>query len=507
MIKRLYLYLIKSYLGTFIATFCVCLFLVLMQFLWRYVDDMVGKGLAVSVLAQFFYYAALSLVPMALPLSILLSSLMTFGNLGEKLELIAMKASGISLWRIMRPFIVFIAFIAIGGFFYSNMALPLIQKKLYVLARSMSEKSPEVEIPEGSFYQGIPNISFYVRHKDQKTKTLHDLMIYDFSNNTAGTSSAGSSMADNISIICADSGRLQSTSDKQGMVLTLYSGVTFENMRQSRKNGPNTGFGSNPNSIPYRRETFDYKQILINFDNGFHELDASVISNKYVGKDINELTFVVDSLRQLSKEVGARHAHTLVEDTYLERNGTLNHGRLDGIKNTDGCDALALYERQSSLKKKEILNDAKSNCVQIANELEFMYSERSYTIDRNARRHDIERHRKFTMSVACILFFFIGAPLGAIIRKGGLGTPIVISVAIFILYYIIDNTGYKFARDGVWMVWQGIWLSSAVLLPIGVFMTYKAATDSMVNISKEQLINMWKKAVQSVKSRLLKKKN
>lgn len=484
MLKRLYVYLLKGYLGTFLATFFVCLFIVLMQFLWRYVDDMVGKGLSISVLGQFFYYAAMSLIPMALPLSILLSSLMTFGNLGEKMELIAMKASGISLFRIMRPFVGFVLLISIGAFFYSNMALPAIQKNLYILARSMSEKSPEVEIPEGSFYQGIPNISFYVRQKDPKTKMLRDLMIYDFSNNTAGTGTSGSSLSDNVSIICADSGRLETTKDGANMVLTLYKGETFENMKVQKGSKGNNAF--HPKSVPYRRESFNFKQILIPFDNSFKEVDASVTSNKYVGKNIAELTHVVDSLGVVSKELGDRHANTFVNETYFDRNGNPKaRGTLDKLVNHSNVSINDIWVKLSVNKQREILADANSTVIQINNELEFMFGEKDYSIDRNARRHDIERHRKFTLSVACLLFFFIGAPLGAIIRKGGLGLPIVISVLIFIIYYVVDNSGYKLAREGRWLVWQGIWLSSAVLLPIGVFLTYKAATESTVNINKE----------------------
>jgi lipopolysaccharide export system permease protein len=475
-IKRLYSYLLKNYLGTFIATFCVCLFIVLMQFLWKYVDDMVGKGLPASVLLQFFYYAALSLVPMALPLSILLSSLITFGDLGERLELLAMKASGISLFRIMRPFIFFVICVSIGAFFYSDNALPYIQKQLYILAKSMSEKSPEVQIPEGSFYQGIPNVSVYVKHKDPNTRILKDVMIYDFSNvSGAGENSA----SDNISIICADSARLQTTSDKEALLLTLYNGETFENMRQQKAN-------SNK-SIPYRRESFGYKQVLIDFNGAWKKVDASVTNNKYVGKNMAQLTQVVDSLGVESKKLGDKYARTFVNERYFGRIAGTKRVHLSEEGDCSSFSAEELMAKQSKENQKQVLDDALAAANQLFYECDFMFGEKDYSVDRNARRHDIERHRKVTMSVACLLFFFIGAPLGAIIRKGGLGLPIVISVIIFILYYIIDNTGYKMAREGLWYVWNGIWLSSAVLLPLGMFLTYKAATDSMVNLNKNTI--------------------
>ncbi|MBQ0028953.1 MAG: LptF/LptG family permease [Paludibacteraceae bacterium] len=483
-IKRLHIYLIKGYLGTFFATFCVCLFIVLMQFLWRYVDDMVGKGLSTSVLLQFFYYAALSLVPMALPLSILLSSLMNFGNLGERLELLAMKASGISLFRIMKPFIVFVAIVAVGAFYYANNVLPIIQERLYILTRSMAEKSPEVEIPEGSFYQGIPNVSVYVGHKDSDTKLLENIMIYDFtsSNSTGGNQS----IADNISIICADSGRIES--DGHNMYLTLYNGVTFENMKNQQSGKSNT------KSIPYRREEFAYKQITMEFDNSFKTVDASVTANKYIGKNMQQLATVVDSLNIVSVEVGNKHALEFLTDFYFERN-TANKAKLSELTPKEGLSIDDLMGKLNKDNAYAVYEDALgtvNNCLMTC---ERMAGEKDYLVDRSARRHNIEWHRKLTVSVACLLFFFIGAPLGSIIRKGGLGTPIVISVFIFILYYVIDNSGYKMAREGAWYVWMGIWFSSAVLLPLGAFLTYQAATDSTWNISAEQLkrIEQWAK--------------
>ncbi|MCR5567795.1 MAG: LptF/LptG family permease [Paludibacteraceae bacterium] len=476
-IKRLNIYLIKGYLGTFIATFCVCLFIVLMQFLWKYVGDMVGKGLSISILLEFFGYAALSLVPMALPLSILLSSLMAFGNLGEKLELLAMKASGISLFKIMKPFVGFVSIISIGAFLYSDFVLPVIQDRLYILTRSMVQKSPEVEIPEGSFYQGVPGVSVFVGHKDHDTKLLRDIMLYDFSGSS--TNSSNSVAADNISITCADSGRIGMSDDQQNLVLTLHNGVTFENIRQQNRQ-------QNNRSIPYRRENFKYKQIFVAFDNSMKMVDASITSNKYVGKNFKKLTHVVDSLAVVSKELAAKDVNQMVNESYFERTGSKPRVNLAALGDCRNFNFQQLFDKQCRDVQISVVDDAISHCYSTFNVLEYMYAEKDYMVDRNARRHDIERHRKVTMSLACLLFFFIGAPLGAIIRKGGLGTPIVISVVIFILYYVVDNSGYKLAREGVWYVWAGIWLSSAVLLPLGAFLTYKAATDSMVNISKEQ---------------------
>ncbi len=462
-IKRLYSYLIKSYLGTFIATFLVCLFIVLMQFLWKYVDEMVGKGLSISVLAEFFFYAALSLVSMALPLAILLSSLITFGNLGEKLELLAMKAAGISLFRIMRPYIIFISIISVGAFFYSNVAMPKIQTKLWTLLYSMKQKSPEVEIPEGSFYQGIDGYHIYVREKDKKTKLLKNIMIYDF---TKGF--------DNSVVLAADSGRLCVTSDKNSLLLSLYSGESFENLKNQTQSSKN---------VPYRRETYTYKEILIDFDANFNKVDESIMSNRYLGKDLKELSVAMDSMAMHRDSVNLAY-YNVYRNLFFDR-GLLS---TPSIYTTDTVKDYSVYNLEKLLSKQpisvqlEMIDRAESQVSRTQLDLPFIHGVVEGD-DRRIHRFDIERHRKFTLSLACLIFFFIGAPLGAIIRKGGLGFPVVISVILFIIYYIIDNAGYKMAREGVWFVWEGIWLSSLILFPLGMFLTYMAANDRTLNLS------------------------
>lgn len=257
-IKRLYTFMLQTFLPLFFMTFGICLFIVLMQFLWRYIDDMVGKGIEMSVLAEMFIYAALSLVPMALPLAILLASLMTFGNLGERLELLAMKSAGVSLVRIMRPLIITISLISIGAFFFQNKVMPIAQVKLYTLLWSMRQKSPELDIPEGTFYSQITGFNVYVKHKDKETGLLRDLMIYDFSNGF-----------NNASVIVADSGRLKTSADKMFLILSLYSGESFANLKnQSKTSGVKS-------SVPYRRETFGSRDILIEFDANFSRTDES----------------------------------------------------------------------------------------------------------------------------------------------------------------------------------------------------------------------------------------
>ena len=481
-IKRLYRFILKSFLPLFLMTFFICLFIVLMQFLWRYVDEMVGKGLEMSVLAELFFYAAVTMVPMALPLAILLASLMTFGNLGERLELLAIKAAGISLLQIMRPLVIFLIFVAIGAFFFQNNVLPKSQVKMWTLLYSMRQKSPELDIPEGVFYDQISGYNLYVKKKDHKTGMLYDVMIYDMS-----------SGFDNAMIILADSGKLKMTDDKEHLFLTLYSGESFENLRDQRT--------STSNNIPYRRETFSLKEIMIAFDANFNRMDDGIMQNQYIGKDLAALQSSIDSMTQRVDSIGDNYARSLRSSGYFSL-----HGR-SGMRMTEADsvrEQKALAEAKTvnldslfdggSLQRKQLYLD---RAVVRAERYKSDYEFRSYTLaDENKviRRHQIEMYKKFTLSFACIIFFFIGAPLGAIIRKGGLGMPVVVSVFMFIFYYIIDNSGYKLARDGRWEVWEGMWLSSAVLLPLGIFLTYKAVKDSAV-FNPDVYINFFRKLI------------
>lgn len=471
-IKRLYLFLIKSYLGTFIATFFICLFIVLMQFLWKYVDDMVGKGLELSVLAQFFYYAALSLIPMALPLSILLSSLMTFGNFGERLELLAMKAAGISLFRIMRPFVVFIICVSIGAFFFSNNAMPVIQAKMYTLLRSIKDKQPDAEIPTGSFYNGVPGYSIYVSSKDEDRKLLKDVMIYDFSNGF-----------ENAVVMAADSARLMVSADKMNLVLDLFSGESFENLKNQREAR---------NSVPYRRESFSFKEVLIEFDSNFKMQDAAIASNKYMSKNVQQLTAAVDSFNAVVDSLDKSNAAEYKGRIFNRTSYNFKPVSQDSLSDYKKYDVDSLWNSLSNDKKVSALN---SVIIDLNNSKNSMLIQQDIKVSTSKlmRRHDIERHRKFTLSFACLVFFFIGAPLGAIIRKGGLGMPVVISVLLFVIYYVIDNMGYKMAREGVWHVWNGIWLSTLVLFPFGVILTYEAATDRIVSFSDAKVVKWMKK--------------
>ena len=469
-IKRLYTFMLQSFLPLFMMTFFICLFIVLMQFLWRYIDDLVGKGLTVDVIAELFFYAALTMVPMALPLAILLASLMTFGNLGERFELTAMKASGVSLFKTMRPLIVLMTFVAIGAFFFQNNVLPIAQTKMWTLLYSMRQKSPEVEIPEGTFYDQIPGVNLYVEHKDPNTGMLYDVMIYEVSKGF-----------DNARIILADSGKLSFTENKTHLFLQLYKGEQFE---QLQNQSAISSSGKNK-TVPYRRESFSEKEIRVAFDANFSRMDESTMQKQYVGKNISQLLETIDTINQKVDSMGGVYAKDIKEAPYFGipyyKKKYVNHKLTDVpqeqvmLKDTLNLDTLMMAKGNSYARTyiTQALNKAKRH------KQDYEFKSLSMKDQRKSiRRHDIEMQKKFTLSFACIIFFFIGAPLGAIIKKGGIGTPLVISVILFIIYYIIDNTGYKMARDGRLEVWMGMWISSAVLLPLGIFFTYKAMHDS-----------------------------
>ncbi|MEI6052794.1 MAG: LptF/LptG family permease [Opitutaceae bacterium] len=469
-IKKIDSYIFKRFFTLFLMTFLICIFILLMQFLWKHVTELVGKGIGWSVLAEFFMYATFSLVPMALPLAILLASLMTFGNLGENFELTAMKAAGISLFRVMRPLIIFISLVCIGAFYFSNNVLPVSQNKLWTLIFSLRQKSPEFDIPVGEFYSGINGVNIYVRSKDKHL--LKDMMIYDFSGGF-----------DNATVMVSDSGRVQFTKDNKYLLLSLYDGESFENLKNQR-------ISSSPSSIPYRREIFKTKEILLDFDTQFNRFDETLLSDQHVSKNFKQLTHSIDSVSKIADARKTAQAQELIQKHFLGRDQGAVFQVADSLKKTKkelNTDSLFLSMDQAAMVR------ASHSAVERAKAMKDMVQYNKMMVNEPVSyvmRHEIERHRKLTLSFACLMFFFIGAPLGAIIRKGGLGMPVVISVIMFIIYYIIDNTGYKMARESLWTTFEGMWLSSGVLLPVGIFITYKAVVDATL-LNPDQYIKVW----------------
>ncbi len=457
-IKKLDSYILKRFFILFVMTFLIVIFILLMQFLWKHFADMVGKGIGWDILAEFLFYAIITLVPLALPLALLLASLMTFGNLGENFELTAMKSAGISLFRIIRPLMIAISLLVIAAFFFSNNVLPVSEKKMYTLLLSIKNKSPELEIPVGEFYSGIRGYNLYVRGKDKGM--LRDLMIYDFSEGFS-----------NATVLVADSGEIKITGDRKHLLLILYNGESFQNLRKQRL--------SSSNNIPYRRETFEEQHMLLDFDSDFNRYDDSFLEDQHISKSIRELSRSIDSVKQIVAYRSASYVNDIVERKYMGRDSnpyidfhvdeqavSLDEYNPDSVFLNLNREAMELAVQTAIQKAKNMQEHLQYNKILLGEPMSYI------------TRHSTQWHRKFALSFACLIFFFIGAPLGAIVRKGGFGFPVVISVLMFVVYYIIDLTGFKMAREGIWEAYQGMWLSSAILFPIGVFLTYKAAVDA-----------------------------
>ncbi len=478
-IKKLDIFIVKSFFLLFVGTFFICLFIFMMQFLWRYVDELVGKGLEMEVMAQFFFYSALTLVPLSMPLAVLLASLITFGNFGERYELLAMKAAGISLLKIMRPLIFCVCVLVGVSFYFQNVIGPIAQGKLSALILSMKQKSPELDIPEGVFYSEIPNYNLKIVKKNRKTGMMYDVLIYNMKDGF-----------ENAHIIYADSGRLEMTADKQHLWLHLYDGDLFENLKAQNIKSQN---------VPYRRETFREKHMLIEFDSDFNMVDSDVTGKLSASKNMKELSNSIDSMQHLGDSIGRVYYKELSEGNLrpayrLTKEDTV---KIEQMDTEAAYDIDSLYNVISLSQKQKVILDAAKSADDATNSLSF----KTYTMNANdfaMRKHEIEWYKKITLSLSCLLFFFIGAPLGGIIRKGGLGMPVIVSVVLFILYYIIDNTGYKMARDGRWVVWMGVWTSSAVLAPLGFFLTYKSNKDSVV-LNADAYI-LWIKKVAGIRS-------
>lgn len=457
-LKKLDKFVLKSFLWLFCATFCICLFICVMQFLWRYVEDLAGKGLSMEVLIEFFFWASVVMVPMAFPLAILLAALICFGNLGERFELTAMKSAGISLMRIMAPLAFTSVLMALVSFYFQNDTAPKGQIKMWTLLLSIKQTSPEVDIPEGSFYDQIPGYNLYVKRKNPQTGMLYDVMIYSFANGFA-----------DARVIRSDSAKLSVTGDKKFLVLDLYHGEMFENL-QSQTN-------MMLHDVPYRREIFRHKTSLIDFNSGFEKMDESFMSRQYMSKNLEQLDESIDSLNLCIDSMG----YALYE---LSRATTYALPRLSGSDSAmlrearvKWMDPDSVFRVSTAEMQRRIITDARASTAGLDWDLKGM---NLVDTQRFLWRHEIEWHKKFALSVACIIFFFIGAPLGSIIRKGGIGTPMVVSVLFFVVYFIIDTTGQKMAKEGIWPAWFGVWLSAFALIPVACFLTYMANRDSTV---------------------------
>jgi lipopolysaccharide export system permease protein len=462
--KRLHLYIIKRFIGPLVVTLLISLFVLLMQFLWVYLDDLVGKGLEMNIIVEFLIYTLAMLMPMALPLSMLLASIMTFGDMGENNELLAMKAAGISLFRIMKPVIVVSILLSFGAFQFSNRVIPVSYKKLIALMASIRQMRPEIVVKEGVFSNDIDNFSIKVGRKAKDGSMLYDIMIYDHRYDQG-----------NETVTVADSGTMKITTDKRYMILDLYSGETHAEVQTT--NRETTGY-------PTRADKFK-KQTIYSELKGmdFERKDESIFRNSYRALNNQQLQYVADSLSKqfdmLAAEQSLSIAYPLPVATALN---TL--ARRDPTKGTEYklkkyVDIDSVLRSVIQPVRKQLIEGALANARNNIRAIK-QVDELNVANIRSLNRFDTEWHKKYTYSIACLIFFFIGAPLGAIIRKGGLGMPLVVSVVLFIFYWIISTTGEKYVREATSGLWFGIWFSTFVFLPAGIFLTYKAVTDSTV---------------------------
>ena len=461
-IKKLDWFIIKSFLLLFSATFFICTFIFIMQFLWRWVDEFVGKGLDMWVMAQFFYLGSLTMIGQSLPLAILLAALMTFGNFGERLELLSMKAAGIPLLRIMAPLVVVCSILGCISFYFQNVVGPKAQVKLYTVLYSIKQTSPEVEIPEGVFYDQIEGYNLFVKKKNKETGMLYRVMIYDM---TQGF--------ENASIIVSDSGQIKSTADQQHLMLKLYNGERFANATELHEN-------TRKKNIPYTRETFREKVIVIEFGGGFDMKDGSFLKKQAASKNILELNHSIDSLTHYNDSIGRNNWKAAMRNAYPQKLTFTKSDSLDQEREkiyTINSDSLYdNYSKQTKLRvKKAALNKVEQLMTDFEIKKNIMRS-----LDKDLNKHYISWWQKITLSLSCVIFFFIGAPLGAIVKKGGLGYPVLISVAIFLLYYIFNTSGEKMVKESEWYTWFGCLISTMVLTPLGVIFTYKSNKDSTI---------------------------
>lgn len=459
--KKLYSYIIKSFLGTFLFTFFIVIFILLMQFLWLYIDDMVGKGLETSILIELFFYTSITFIPMALPLALLLASLMCFGNFGEHYELVAMKASGISIWRVMRPLVFFSIFLSGIAFFFSNSVIPVATLKAKTLLFDVRKQKLAFDIKEGIYYRDLEDYVIYIDKKGDDGSHIYGIKIYDHTDRDGNTK-----------IISADSGMMALSPNQRLIVFTLYNGYNYTDVTT------NNDFKI---KRPFERMAFKQEQIkfsLSDFD--MTRSNEDLYKTYHEMMNIHQLSKALDSLGTRYSEKQRLFTESFEHrfNNYCQRFQENPEFEQDSLT---VCEPVILQwplvdnipaERRTNVIDMAVggAQNAKDNVC--FNNTDF----KSQT--ENIRKHKKQWHKKFTLSIACLIFFFIGAPLGTIIRKGGLGLPTVISVLFFVIYWVTSMTAERIAVSGNLNMFFGVWLSSIILFPIGVFLTFKATSDS-----------------------------
>jgi len=484
-VKKLHLLVIKSFIGPLVLTFFFVIFVLLMQFLWKYIDDLIGKGLEWNVISEFLLYTSASLVPLALPLAVLLASLMTFGNLAENLELLAFKSSGISLIRIMAPVMVISALISVGAFLFANNVMPVTNLKMRSLLYDIQQQRPELTIKPGVFDNTLEGYSIRIGERDSKTSLLKDILIFDHTQKQGNTR-----------VTVADSGFMRMSSDEKHLLLSLYNGHSYFELQKEKKDDRHI------KTYPLRRDKFDHQEMIIEMVGfGLNRTDENLFRNSYSMLNLNQLQHFNDSLteeisgildkfdRTIKVSLTDRPKSLMIKRDYLMRDTAEAWNEEDRIVMQLHLDS-AFSELNQLERRRAItyaINAARTNKSVITSNVgtsEWKWG--------RLRRYQIEIHRKFTLSILCLIFFFIGAPLGAIIRKGGLGMPVIVSVLLFIIYYIISMTGEKFVRESIIPPFMGMWISTVILVPVSIWLTIKAANDSVI-LNIETYFIWWKK--------------
>ena len=455
--KKIHLLVLKAYLGPLIVTFFIVQFVLMMNFVWRYIDELTGKGLEVSTIAELLACATANMIPLGLPLAMLLSAIMAMGNLGENFELLAMKSAGMSLPRILKPLIILVTFIAIGGFFITNNLVPYANKRMYDILYDIREQRQEMEFQDGMFFNGLPDMSIRVGHHDPKTKLLTDIIIFD-------TRATNGDMTTTI----ADSGYISLSDDKSFLYVTLYNGDTYEHSRNVRWYETNN----------LRRHSF------VTQDGAFpiSKVSTSDMSKKFTEsktRNMIGLQELSDSLQNMINESQAASYAPLFKERIFPRDSSILGGDSIRFDKTNFV-AINFYDSITKLpirQRARVFSQANNTARMSRGAYSFDEQSSKVAITQYYRSEN-EWHRMLTMPISILVFFMIGAPLGAIIRKGGLGMPIVISVIFFVFYYIISVSGEKMSSEGTWDALYGMWLPIATLTPIAIYLTRKATNDS-----------------------------
>lgn len=472
--KIVYRYIIKNFLGPLVLTFFVAIFILLMQFLWKYVDDLVGKGLEIHVLLKFMFYAAGSLMNMALPLAILLASLMTFGNMGERLEVVAMKSAGIPISKMMAPLAMVSLLLTIFAFWYADKVIPVANLKLRTLIYTVQEQKPALNIESGTFYTGFDDITIRVGKKHSDNTTIEDVLIYDHSRHQG-----------NVTMTYAKSGAMKMTDDGKNLLFILYDGFFWDESVNTESRGA---------SQPLNRATFkeQYKRFdLSSFE--LQESDEEFFASSQQAMPMAMLSDKIDTLKIYVEVAKKEVPKGFINNLYYFTNYVQYKEVMKPIMPFDSLKPLTTQEKVDAYKY------ARQNAEAVVNSARFAEQDVYYR-EMSLRSYQVEYHSKFTFSLACLLFFFIGAPLGSIIRKGGIGIPLVITVAFFTFYFMITAFGKNMATTGEMSAFGGVWLSTFVLIPICIFLTYKATVDSSVMSSEtyEKLFKKIKLKLQSI---------